>query len=273
MVRTKKNDIFKNFSNISELNHYLTTNETTEVFQNNENSKTGSSSWTGTESYDAANDFLLYGCNELRAKIEDAGVKKIRTEIKKYMTRRTIHSSVVGAAPNVPAFISGAPNCMMMYQQKRVKQRVGNVAYNMAISGSEGQDRINDTAAKLIAALMLTEAKGIRVNLYMFILAEKKGNLLGCSLKIKSSGQKFDVLKMAYPLAHSSMLRRHYLRYVEVTENVSPVYLNNYGSPVTNNAENKKYLAEHGLKCDVVTSFYDLRYKSVDDIVKVIIGN
>lgn len=273
MVRTKKNDIFKNFSNISELNHYLISNETTEVFKNNEISQTGSHSWTGTESYDAANDFLLYGCNELRAKIEDAGVKKIRTEIKKYMTRRTIYSSVVGAAPNVPAFISGAPNCMMMYRQTKVKQRVVNVAYNMAISGNEEQSSINDTAAKLIAALMIAEAKGVRVNLYMFVLAKKLRNMLGCSLKIKSSGQKFDVLKMAYPLAHSSMLRRHFLRYVEVTENVSPAFVKNYGTPETDKTENKKYLTEHGLKCDVVTSFYDLRYKSVDNIVKVIIGN
>ena len=270
-TKEKKVDIYKRFETIRDFIRYIDTNKTTPVFEGHENSKDGGSRFSGTSSLDAATDLILYGDKNLAKKLNDAGLEKERTKIFKTREHRQLVSSVVGAVPNVPAYIAGSPNSMVTYRNKRVKQRVVNVAYNCAVFGGYSADSIVAASVKLLIALMKIEAGGTNVNLYAVNLDTTKHGTVSYSIRVKTAGQKFDVLKMAYPIAHPSMNRRHKFRFTEVTEGVPSSFLHGYGCPEDNDDTIRKHFARHGLKLDRAFNYESLAYMGVEDIIKAIL--
>lgn len=266
--------IFKKFDSIKSFNDYLNKGTVQPNFTGAEYSKTKEldGSWYKTSDYKQATDLLLFGDKELQKKIEAAGVSDVRTNIYKNMTRKQMYSSVVGAAPNVPAYISGAPNSMIAIRQTKVRQKVVNVAYNCAVYGGTSVDSIINSCAKLISALMLIEAKGVRINLYAVDFDTEPGEYVSFAIKIKSAGQHFDTLKMSYPMAHPSMNRRHKFRFTEITEGVSRYFRTGYGHPESDTEKTLKHFSEHGLKLDACFCNETLTGRSVEEIVKSILG-
>ena len=265
--------IYKKFESIKSFNDYLNKGTVQPNFINAQTSqRKDDSDWFMSNNYEEATDLLLFGDKELQKKIEKAGVADVRTNIYKSMTRKQMYSSVVGAAPNVPAYISGAPNSMIAIRQTKVRQRVINVAYNCAVFGSVSAEDIVEACAKLISALMLIEAKGIRVNMYAVDFDTKPDEYVSFAIKIKSAGQHFDTLKMAYPMAHPSMNRRHKFRFTEITEGVSRAFVWGYGHPETDTKLTLEHFAKHGLKLDACFCNSTLSGRSVDEIMKSILG-
>lgn len=264
----KNVNILKRFDSITALNRYLENGKQQDAFFNY--SEMNGEDFTGTESYSVANDLLLFGDRKLQKKIEDAGVKKMRVEIQKRAQRRSFRSSVVGAVPNVPAYISGAPNSMVTVTQTNNKKRVLTIGYSMTAAGNVDKKDIINASAKIILALMIIEASGVRTNLYSIFHATKENHNTGCAIRIKTSGQHFDTLKMAYPLAHSSMLRRQMFKFEEVTEGVPACFSGSYGRPVADNAETKKFCSENGLKLDACCTYYEVVNKTPEEIVEFI---
>ena len=119
---------------------------------------------------------------------------------------------------------------------------------------------------------MLLEAQGFRLNVSVGCLAEKNKQNVACSILIKSASQPFDVLKMVYPLAHPSMLRRHFLRFVEVTEKVSKDFVYTYGRPIKRE-ETIKEIINNREKFNAVLSFYDINKEmTAEEVAKEIIN-
>ena len=265
--------IYKKFDTVHSFVKYLADGHTTETFKHAVYSDTTDASWTGTKSYADATDLLLYGDRELAQKINAAGVEKLRTEIYKHQTRRQIYSSIVGCAANVPAYIAGAPNSMINYRQQRVRQHVVNVAYNCAVSGGARADAIVRGGAALIAALMKIEASGIRVNLYAVNMDTVGKSIVSYSVRIKTSGQAFDVLKMSYPIAHPSMNRRHKFRFEEITPGIPSGFTHGYGMPETSNEKIIEHFATVGLKLDAAYNYQTLIGKTADQIANEILSD
>ena len=266
--------IFKKFDSIKNFNDYLNKGTVQENFKDAQFSQNEETydDWYRTRNYDAATNLMLYGDRELQKKIERAGVSDVRTNIQKNMVRKQMYSSVVGAAPNVPAYISGAPNSMIAIRQTKVRQRVVNVAYNCAVYGGTSAEDIVSSCAKLISALMLIEAKGVRVNMYAVDFDTAPNEYVSFAIKIKSAGQHFDTLKMAYPMCHPSMNRRHKFRFTEITEGVSRRFVGGYGHPEDDTEKTLKHFAEHGLKLDACFCNSTLTNRSVEEIIKKILG-
>ena len=107
----KTKEIFKRYETIKSFNDYLNAGTLQPAFH--ESSKIGSERFTGTASYEEAEQKMMTGDSELQKEIENAGVSQTRIKIQKHVLRRQTYSSVVGAIPNVPAYISGAPNSMI----------------------------------------------------------------------------------------------------------------------------------------------------------------
>ena len=252
---------------------YLENGTTQPFFKYYECSKTDDSRFTGTNSFDEAHALMLYGDKKLQKKIEKAGVSDVRTNIRKYVAKRQVYSSVVGAMPNVPAYLAGAPNSMINVRKQKQKQTVVNVGYNSAVFGGVRADDIVSGGAKLVAALMILEAKGIKANVYCLDLDTEGSQYVSYSIKIKSSGQKFDTLRMAYFLAHPSMNRRHKFRFQEITEGVSKDFTRGYGCPETND----KKIVEHfrnncKLNLDAAFNYDSLSYMTTEQIIDRILG-
>lgn len=266
--------ILKKFESVSEFHNYLCNNEVNKTFKGFESSDLQSKSstdWAKTESYAQADELLLYGDKELQKKIMDTGVKKTRLKLNMKATRRQIFSAVCGVAPNVPNAIAGVPTNMIAVKNVAVKQKVLNVCYFSTANGNIEADDLLQASANVISACMEIEASGVRVNLYVGFLSEKLDDTVGFIMRIKSASQPFDVLKMAYPLAHPSMLRRHFFRAIEVTEDVPTQFAPTYGHALSDAKEIRRHTESVTKNMQAVYSYYDAKGKTVEEIKEMIV--
>lgn len=269
-----KDYIFTKYNSIGEFSRTLKSAEIQPAFKSDVCSNGRDFHFYGTSSYDEADNLLLFGDKELQAKIEAAGVNQMRMKLKYEGLKRQLYTSVVGFAPNVPAFIAGAPNSMINQRKIKTRQPVITVMYNSSVSWDVSANEIIKATAQMIAAIMLIEASGIRVNLYVGGLTSCRGTeqKFGWLLRIKDSGQNLDTLKMAYPLAHPSMLRRHGFRSVETAQGVDGKYAaNGYGRPIKEEKESQRFLKD----CNVhniqrVLCFSTVEGKTAEQIAKMI---
>lgn len=265
----KTKEIFKRYESLKAFNEYLSVGTLQPAFS--DCSHTNSERFTGTASYEEAEQKMMQGDSELQKRIEAAGVAQTRIKIQKQTARRQTYSSVVGAIPNVPAYISGAPNSMIAQRLVKTKKKVITINYSMTACGGTEKEEIIRASANIASAILLIEATGVRVNLYTSFCAESGKNLIGLSLKIKSAALKLDTLRMSYPLAHSSFLRRQCFRWEEVTEGVPERYAGGYGC-VPDSHEQEEFFKRNGMKFDALLTFNDIRYMNVEEIVKTIEG-
>lgn len=270
------NDIFRKFNSLHEFNEYLNAGTSQPAFKGRESSlDTTDYDFYRTQNYEEAEHRMIYGDKKLSKKIEDAGLKKALANIYRHRTVKQLRTGVVGAIPNVPAYIAGTPNSMIYHANVKKRQRVVNVAYNMAVSGGVSGVNIIMRAARLLSALAKIEAAGTQVNLYAVNLSENEGSRIAFAIKIKSAGQKFDFLKMAYPIAHPSMNRRQKFRFIEITEGVPSHFKYGYGYAINDEKEIINHFAKRGLHFDAAFSCETLgayNYSNADEIAKKILG-
>lgn len=264
----KAKEIYKRYESLKSFNDYLNAGTLQPAF-GREDSKNVSERFAGTASYEEAEQKMMRGDSDLQKKIEEAGVAQTRIKVQKQVQRRQTYSSVVGAMPNVPAYISGAPNSMIAQRLIKTRKKVLNIGYSMTAHGGVDKDDIIKASAKIVSAILNIEATGARVNLFTLFCAKNKSHTIGLSLKVKDASRKIDTLRMSYPMAHSSFLRRQCFRWEEVTENVPECYANGYGR-VPETSEQAEFFRRNGMKLDKVLTYSDIEFASVDDIIKMI---
>nr|DAQ19288.1 MAG TPA: hypothetical protein [Caudoviricetes sp.] len=265
----KTKEIFKRYESLKTFNDYLNNGKTQPAFS--EHSRTNGERFTGTTSYEEAEQKMMRGDSDLQKKIEDAGVSQARINVQKQVQRRQSYSSVVGAIPNVPAYISGAPNSMIAQRTIKTKKKVLNIGYSMTVLADVDKNDIIKASAKVVSAILNIEASGVRVNLYTLFCTKKQSHTIGLSLKVKDASRKIDTLRMSYPMAHSSFLRRQCFRWEEVTENVPDCYAGSYGY-VPESKEQAEFFKRNGMKFDKVLTFGDIVNMSTVEITKMITG-
>lgn len=270
-------NVIKKFNNIAEYEKYLSGGTTQEAFVFHECSATGSKQFTGTNSYDDANERLLKGDKELAAKINKEGkIEEVRRNLFATAQRRQTYSSVVGCAPNVPAFVAGAPNSMIAQRSVNVRQKVFNIIYSKDVAVSVDACDIVRVGANLLRAILQIEASGARVNLWVTEISgeknmgKKNSQFVGQFIKVKDSGQPLDILNVAYPIASPSFTRRHFFRFVEVTPTVSSSFRSGYGKPRVDIKDVKVILKEIGLSDGCFIRYSSICNLSIDNIANLI---
>ena len=183
--------------------------------------------------------------------------------------RRQLFSDVVGHAAHVPNYIAGVPTAMINARQTKVKEKVVTVCYNISVACGVGASRIQKTAIEVLGAVILLEASGVRVNLYVCDISESSCQTIGWCCKIKDSKQQLNVLKTAYPLCHPSMLRRHSFRWTETTKGVSSTFVNGYGRALN---ETQEMLNACGLRGTCSFRLFDVEGKSAEDVAQYILN-
>lgn len=260
------------FSSITEFAGYLQDKEITPAYQPQKASIYNTKEFAGTSSYEEAHNLMMFGDKELQKKIEEAGVNQTRMKLRKMQNRRVVYPSVVGFAPHVPNYIAGVPTSMINARTKKIRQKIVNIFYDATSDCSQKTEDIVRAAANFVSACMMIEAGGVRLNIYCgFTTKNTEGHKKEYSLmavKIKESGQQFDTLKMVYPLIHPSFGRRHRCRYMEVTEGLDHFKMG-YGGIISNRAEIDKVIKKQ-CHSDVVLTYYQCKYMTVEDIIKAI---
>lgn len=276
----KEKVIFKKFNGTGELSNYLSRAIYTDTFKNsytfkNHGSQTKTKEyekWSKTSSYEEAEKLLLYGCKDLQKRIEAAGVSKLRLRLNQFQNKRQIFSGVTGFAPNVPAYLTGTPNSMINVRMVKVRQRVVNFMFNTSVACTVPSDDIVNAVAKVVQAIMIVEASGVRVNVWAgcALMDDESPDCLWLC-KIKDSGQRMDTLKMAYPIAHPSMFRRQWFKLLETTDGVPRGYTDGYGKIIKTEDRCFETLKNAGVNnIHRVLSFYDVKSRTPEEIAKMI---
>lgn len=165
-------------------------------------------SWCGVKDYDEARKLLTEGW--------DAKVEYLKEQFdkasKELDDKRVVKqfNDVVGFMPIVPNAIIGLPNCMINMRTERKKSKVIKFLIDNVASASEGSDDLIKYYSKVLARIGVLEKHGYRCRIEILQSYTDESNSrtkVAFSILVKSENQLFDIKRMAYPIAHTSMLR------------------------------------------------------------------
>ena len=209
-------DYFKKFDSVGAFRAYL---EDTPISASYKrwgcaSQRAGRASWYGTESYQDADELMIYGDNDSAAKMAAAAV---RLRGGSDGSRRAFVDSVAGFTPNVPNYLRGLPCSMIASSKVATKNKVINLVYNMSAHWQITTDELAEAGAKVLSAIVAAEKNGYRVNLYAAGVTKSRSGATntGLFIKIKDSASYLTPAKIAYFLVNPSFLRRHNFAYIE----------------------------------------------------------
>ena len=233
MKQTKSDNGYKvvSFNSLGEFADYITTTETNAAFQGARLSSYEGDEWfTKTASFEDAMKLFRDGWS---VQAQDLVIKLAKAEKKaqaQSVNRRCY--DVAGGFVSVPRYIQGKPNCMIRMKKQQIKQRVINLYKSVDYTGSTSADTIIEESVKAMQIIKRVESLGYRVNLFitMGIRTHSDTYKTIVNVKLKDASEKLNVSKLAFPLAHPSMLRRLMFRFTEVSPFTNSKKFNwNYG--------------------------------------------
>ena len=165
-------------------------------------------SWYGCIDYQDALDLAIGGW-----KIEPDCLEMIKTEYGKdefIGSRYKTVNAVAGYQPIVANALMGHPKSMITGIRTPKRKKVLDIYYDCGFASYVKAKTIENIAIELGSSIISLEKSGYAVNLYTIFLnykytGDENGNLL--VMKIKSSGQLFNLQKMLFMSAHPSMFR------------------------------------------------------------------
>lgn len=224
-------DYFKKFDSVGAFRAYLENTPISASYKSwgCASHKEGRVSWFGTESYQDADELMIYGDKDSAAKMAAAAV---RLRGGSDGSRRAFVDSVAGFTPNVPNYLRGLPCSMITASKVATKNKVINLVYNQAANWMITTDELAEAGAKVLAAVVAAEKNGYRVNMYAAGISKSKSGLTNTALfvKIKDAASYITPAKIAYFLVNPSFLRRHKFAYLE-RQPLTGKDWKNYGYP------------------------------------------
>ena len=208
-TKGKNNIIY--FNGVTEVARFIRDNDDklTNTFISLRKSERGSESFTGTESYNAAEDLLLHGWDEVSKEFTQS-LKKINTSV--FFKNRNCYG-VAGYQCSVPRYLQGIPTNMISNKRVPVKNKVINITKSISYSASVKTDTIKEQSLKVLRLVNKLESDGYRINLNIALVATnnsyaKNPKMVSLVVKIKDASQRMNIKQMAFPMVHPSMLRR-----------------------------------------------------------------
>lgn len=229
---------FVEFNSLQEFYKYLCDTPLNDSFRwKRLSSVKGDYRFTQTNSYEEAVDLFHNGWSEMSQRLSQR--LKAEGKMEHVMVAKPVQS-VEGFQPIVPLYLSGIPNNMINRKMQPVKQKVVTLNKSVSYSCGVSTDEIVDESIKAFRIIQKLEAQNYRVNLNVVLgVYEANGywsdtikNGYAIKVKLKKANEKLNISKLAFPLVHPSMLRRLFLRFMEVHPGVPDEYTGGYGRPM-----------------------------------------
>lgn len=257
----------KNFNSLDEFYKYITTTEVNDVF------RTGikfsqrieqDGGWSGTKTFEDACDLFINGWDkktlELKQKLDAEEHKEPQ------MTYKNIQS-VQGYHPIVPLYLMGVPNNMVTKKMIPLKRKVITIDKTIAYAYSISAEQIMEEAVKAVRIINRLERQNYRVNLNLVGVSERNGVGIGFKIKLKSANESLNISKLTFPLIHPSMLRRLFLRFVEVNPHTVRGFTSGYGRPLSGSDVKRIFVKDGTYKDDyVLPDFINADIDKINDI-------
>lgn len=221
------------FDSLGDFWKYITETPFNETFRwSRHDSVDNSYSFTQTHSFDEAVDLFHKGWSTMATRLD----KELKLQYKPApVNKRVMVNSVAGFQAIVPLYLAGVPTSMVNTKIVPVKQKVLNIVKLINYNCSIKTETIVNESIKALTVVKRLEQQGYRCNLYIGWGDSGRhgaGREIVTKIKIKSSNEKLNISKLAFPLVHPSMLRRLLFRLLEVYPNVTSEFRSGYGYPI-----------------------------------------
>ena len=194
-------------------------------------SVTSSANWTKTNNFEEAVQLMKNGWTDMSNKLTKE-LKVSEKNMQTVMKSKTTYG-VAGYQAIVPLYLNGVPNNMASKKMVPIKQKVITLNKSINYSGSTDSDDIVKESLKAFKIVKKFEAQGYRCNLNVLLGASRSEANYILKIRVKNATEKLNVSKLAFPLVHPSMLRRLYLRWLEVFPGVPSSFVGSYGHPMS----------------------------------------
>lgn len=261
--------IFYSYNTIGDFLRDIENAETNDVFKNCELSsqKEGWEDFNGTASFEQAQNLLKYGDHDSAELIRASG--NIKSPKRTNKDRAMPITSMVGYMPHIPNYLMGRPDCMIADTRIVHKQRVITIIIDGCVNCEWSAKQIADVQAKVVTAVRMVEAGGVRVNLWWYSASCCQDEWTGLLVKVKDSGKLLETEKLGYILVNPSMLRRHEFRFIETRKEIKRTrWTHGYGG-VLNSADAQKMLEDNGVKFSYFAHISSLKTTPIEEIKKM----
>lgn len=211
--------------------------------------------WSGTETYEEACDLALKGWNEGAQKAYDLS-HDIETRLYSLIERQVISYDITGELLDVARFCDGTPEHWGVFETQLVEgpgTKYFHLVVNGTVSGGISTKVVIERGASIAALVHLAELAGHRVKATLVFSIEGRSVHYEVRVPLKDYEEHLDIDKLAYAIAHPSVLRRHLLSLME--ELPEPYYSNfnvgsGYGLPKDTDGARGDIYIEHMLAGD-----------------------
>lgn len=183
-------------------------------------------SFTGTNSYEAAENLLLVGYADILPKLQKY-TKKVNILKYDYIKDKSHPTNtVVGGATNVPRALMGLPNNLINREHVVKRVKTLSIVYDISVPCTVTAESIIEGGVTLLSAINLIELSGVQLRLVACFFSTNdnylrtKETIIG-TIPLKDYSEKFNILKMCFPLAHPSMLRRIGFKFLETSPGIT----------------------------------------------------
>ncbi len=256
------------FNNINEFEKFINDPKNKKPERDN-SSETGSSWFTGTESYEQASEFLKYGDADTYKYIKQ---KQRELKIDKLMgnmiNKPKPFNNVVGFQPNVPLYLNGVPTNMIDNKKNKTDLKIINIFLDVCASARVGADEIKDAGTMYATVIDMLEKSGYRTNLYVGDVSMLGSEKIMYALRIKTDREPLNLEKMSFPIANPSMLRRIGFKYMEVCDSNQDFTYHGYGQPYTREDEIKNWFQKYMKTNMLVFSYQNGTTFTIEDTIK-----
>lgn len=236
------NTFYVIFESITELVKYCKNTENSKSMYSTDSSHSGKD-WYGTNNMEEADELALKGWDEGYQKLKDA-LPELKVKVTATNRKHVERIEVEGFVPCVPRTILGHPENMFNARRIPYKQKIINIVVHVGGTANYGVDDFVQRATFVARLIDELEYKGYRINLYTAKSAYEcdSHQYYLFMVKIKSSTENLTLKRIAYPIGHPSIQRRHFFKVLE-TLAVSSSWNCGYGR--TDDSKIKEYIKEH----------------------------
>lgn len=177
----------------------------------------GSEHFTGSESFEHSMQLAEHGCPTTREAIHSASFKVSTDRLPEWDT------APVGVFPCIPAYAAGAPEDMFTPSEwgMETPKPVVRIMVNITVAAMVDKEYIINRGAAIVQLIDRVQLAGQRVELVACFHSKGYGSQHGeryeFSVVVKRAEEPVDLDRIAYAIAHPSMLRRSMLRIMEQT--------------------------------------------------------
>lgn len=232
--------VTEQFGSIADLLETLNQRENNHVMRHEHSSQKieEDRDWTGTYDWNEAIELLRDGYIDIVPRIQDEVRKNSKLHLDLGLDRK-IENNHMGFIPNVPNALQNLPKSMINIDRPNLKNRVVKITYVWTGACSKSTEYFIKNGIALVSAINIMEAQGLQVKLDVaFFCARSDGTIAAPTVCIKNHGQRFNLTKIAFPIAHPSMFRRIGFKWLETVPNLKADFSCGYGSPESS----KEYL-------------------------------